>query len=33
MINNSDLTVYEKNKVKEYLETTYEINKKSININ
>ena len=30
---NSDLTVYEKNKVKEYLETTYEINKKSININ
>lgn len=30
---NSDLTVYEKNKVKEYLETTYEINKKNININ
>ena len=30
---NSDLTVYEKNKVKEYLETTYEIKKKSININ
>ena len=30
---NSDLKVYEKNKVKEYLETTYEINKKSININ
>ena len=29
----SDLTVYEKNKVKEYLETTYEINKKNININ
>lgn len=29
----SDLTVYEKNKVKEYLETTYEINKKDININ
>lgn len=28
-----DLTAYEKNKVKEYLESTYEINKKDININ
>lgn len=29
----TDLTAYEKNKVKEYLESTYEINKKDININ
>lgn len=30
---NTDLTAYEKNKVKEYLESTYEINKKNISIN
>lgn len=30
---NSDLTAYEKNKVKEYLESTYEISKENININ
>ena len=29
---NIDLTAYEKNKVKEYLETTYEINKNNISI-
>lgn len=29
---NTDLTAYEKNKVKEYLESTYEINKKNISI-
>ena len=28
----SDLTAYEKNQVKEYLEATYEINKKNISI-
>lgn len=30
---NSDLTAHEKNKVKEYLESTYEISKENININ
>ena len=29
---NTDLTAYEKNKVKEYLESTYEINKNNISI-